>query len=246
MSFEIHRGFNVALSHRPRWAPERPLVGFLHQEVARFRHGTQPESITSESTTPHLGQKPRLFVTLSLTFSAVPAASNFPESFLAWLAIFAGTLWLMIVLRGRSSRLAWVVKKGVRVGLSVCLLYGFWMLMNWRPLWELLAPFGLTRQETGFWLMLGAILIWWVSALWIVFSRPKRQQGVGAGNPAYSVAHQVVSATADEAHSDAAHPASSKPPACREGRKADSHGIPSGRPRRNRRGTDRTNHRHLN
>ncbi len=163
MSFQIHRGFNVGLSHKPRWAPERPLAVFLHQEVARFCHAAQSEPVTSENTALRISREPRLTVALSLIFSAVPAPSKLPEGFLGWLAIFAGNLWLMILLRGRSSRLAWVVKKVVMVGLSVCLLYGFWMLMNWRPLWELLAPFGLTQREAGFWLMLGAILIWGVS-----------------------------------------------------------------------------------
>jgi hypothetical protein len=241
-----HRGFHLGLSHCPAWALERPFAGFLDQGRDWFRRAGQRESITSESTTRHVSQEPRLSIALSLTFSAVPAPSKFPESFLAWLAILAGTLWLMILLRGRSSRLAWVVKKGVRVGISVCLLYGFWMLMNWKLLWVVLGPLGLTRRETGFWLMLGAILIWWVGVLWIVFSRPRRQQGIVADNAAHSVVHQDVSATADEVHSDAAPPEASKPLACRKGRNAGPQRNAPARNRRNRRDTDRTNHRYLN
>jgi ABC-type nickel/cobalt efflux system permease component RcnA len=151
-----------------------------------------------------------------------------------------------VALHRRSFGVVRVVKKVVRLGISVCLLYGFWMLMNWKLLWVVLGPLGLTRREAGFWLMLGAILIWWVSVLWIVFSRPRRRQGVVAANPARSVVHQDVLSTADEVHSNTLHQAAPKPLACRKGRNAGPQRDAPARNRRNRRDTDRTNHRYLN
>jgi hypothetical protein len=222
------------------------LACFLHKACDCFRRGCRSIASAPESKTHHGNQKPQLFVTLPLTSFVVPVAATFPERFLGWLAILARTVWLAVVLPRRSFGFVHVVKKVVRLGVSVCLLYGFWMLMNWKLLWVVLEPLGLTRREAGFWLMLGAILIWWVSVLWIVFSRPRRQQGVVAANPAHLAVDRDVSVTADEVDSDTLHPAAPKPLACREGRDAGSHRIASGRPRRNRRDTDRTNHRYLN
>jgi hypothetical protein len=251
---QVHRDFRCGLPHWSGLDLDRALAGFLRKAPLGFlrnawdcfRRGCRSIASAPESKTHHGNQKPQLFATLSLTSFVVPAAVKLPERGLGWLAMFAGTVGLAIVLRGRFSGIPWVVKKVVRLGISVCLLYGFWMLMNWKLLWVVLGPLGLTRREMGFWLMLGAILIWWVSVLWIVFSRPGRQQGGVADNPAQSVVHQDVSATTDEVHSDTLHPAASKPPAFQEGRNAGSHRIASGRPRRNRRGTDRTIDRYLN
>jgi hypothetical protein len=243
---QVHRDSRSGLPHWCGLGQDRTGAGLLRKAWDGFRYGSRPMAVSFESRAWRLSQKPGLLVTLSLTFSAVPAPSKFPEGFLAWLAILAGTLWLMILLRGRSSRLAWVAKKAVKVGLSVCLLYGFWMLMNWKLLWVVLGPLGLTRRETGFWLMLGAILIWWVSVLWILFSRRRRQQGVIAENVAHPVVHQAVSVTAGEVHPETLHPAAPKPLGFREGRNSGGHGSGSGRPRRNRRRTDRTINRYLN
>jgi hypothetical protein len=242
----LHRDPRFGSWHWSRLDSDCALARFLHKACDSFRCGSRPIAVSPESQARHLSQKPGLFLTLSLASFVVGVAASSPERFLGWLAILAGTVWLAVVLPRRSFGVVHVVKKVVRLGVSVCLLYGFWMLMNWKLLWVVLEPLGLTRREAGFWLMLGAILIWWVSVLWIVFSRPRRQQGVVAANPARSVVHQDVSSTADEVHSDTLHPAAPKPLACREGRNAGSHRIASGRPRRKRRDTDRTNNRYLN
>ena len=78
---------------------------------------------------------------------------------------------LAILLGSRFSRRCYALRKLAHVIFSVCVLYGFWTLLNWRPLWRIVGPFGLTRREAGFWLILAAILLWWVSVIWIAFSR---------------------------------------------------------------------------
>jgi hypothetical protein len=243
---QIHRDFRSELPHGSGLGLDRALACFLRKAWDCFRRGSRSTTVSPESQARHLSRQPGLFLTLSLTSFVVGVTATFRERFLAWLAIFAGTLWLMILLRGRPSRVLRIVKKAVRLGISVCLLYGFWMLMNWKLLLVVLGPLGLTRREGGFWLMLGAILIWWVSVLWILFSRRRRQQDVIAENVAHPVVHQDVSVTAGEIHSDTLHPAASKPLGFREGRNAGPHPPASGRPRRNRRDADGTNRRYLN
>jgi hypothetical protein len=246
VSLRLHRDPRFGSWHWSELDFDCALACFLHKACECFRCGSQSIATSPESQARRLSQKPGLFLTLSLTSFVVRVAASSPERFLGWLAILAGTVWLAVALHRRSFGVVRVVKKVVRLGISVCLLYGFWMLMNWKLLWVVLGPLGLTRREAGFWLMLAAILIWWVSVLWIVFSRPRQQQGVVADNPAHLAVDRDVSVTAGEVDSDTLHQAAPKPLACREGQNAGSHRIASGRPRRNRRDTDRTNNRYLN
>ena len=85
-------------------------------------------------------------------------------------------LLLVALLRGPLSDIHRIGKKIVKLGISICLLYGFWLLLNWKPLWEFLEPFGMTRNRAGFRLILVAIIVWWVTVFWIIFSRgtPKK------------------------------------------------------------------------
>ncbi|MCI0624880.1 MAG: AAA family ATPase [Acidobacteria bacterium] len=85
--------------------------------------------------------------------------------------------------RGRQSHIPWLAKKILRLAISTCLLYGFWMLLNWAPLWSLLRPFGMSRNRTGFWLILTAILFWMIGLVRILFSRPKAQATPGPHSP---------------------------------------------------------------
>jgi transitional endoplasmic reticulum ATPase len=96
-------------------------------------------------------------------------------------------------LRGPLSHIAWLAKKIVRLALATCLLYGFWMLMNWEPLWSLLRPLGLSRSRTGFWLILAAILSWWISVFWIAFSRRKGQSAAVGGAATKTASERVAS-----------------------------------------------------
>jgi hypothetical protein len=73
------------------------------------------------------------------------------------------------------------LQKVVKLAISVCLLAAFSMLMNWGPLWNLLAPVGLTRNETGLHLIVAAVCIWWISVCWITFSRPTTTQNATSG-----------------------------------------------------------------
>jgi len=81
--------------------------------------------------------------------------------------------------RGRHSHIPWLAKKILRLAISTGLLYGFWMLLNWAPLWDFLRPFGMSRNRAGFWLILTAILFWVISLVGILFSRPKAKAAPG-------------------------------------------------------------------
>lgn len=90
--------------------------------------------------------------------------------------------WLVGVALFRRSPLShipWPAKKILKLALTTSLLYGFWMLLNWAPLWGFLRPFGMSRNRTGFWLILTAILFWGISLVRILFSRPKAKAAPG-------------------------------------------------------------------
>jgi transitional endoplasmic reticulum ATPase len=97
--------------------------------------------------------------------------------------------------RGRHSHIPWLAKKILRLAISTGLLYGFWMLLNWAPLWSFLRPFGMSRNRTGFWLILTAILLWGISIARILFSRPKAKAAPGprsSTTPAFQEALRSV------------------------------------------------------
>ena len=171
MALRAHRGFRPGIPHWCGWNFYRCCAGFLRGTQATSSLGTLPEATAPENVTWHRSQKPRPLATLSLAFFVVPVAAGFPEWMLRRLVIFAGAFLLVVALRGRRSALRWFLWKLVRLCISVCLLYGFWTLLNWRPFWSFLKPLGLTRNRTGFSLILAAILVWWVSVFWILFSR---------------------------------------------------------------------------
>ncbi len=81
--------------------------------------------------------------------------------------------------RSRQWHIPWLAKKILRLAISTGLLYGFWMLLNWAPLWGFLRPFGMSRNRTGLWLILIAILFWMISLIRILFSRPKAKAALG-------------------------------------------------------------------
>jgi transitional endoplasmic reticulum ATPase len=114
---------------------------------------------------------------------AVVAAVGPPEWFLNWPTMFAGALLLVALLRGPLSDIHSIGKKIVKLGISICLLYGFWLLLNWKPLWDILEPIGMTRNRAGFRLILVAIIAWWVTVFWIIFSRGKAQKAAIASGP---------------------------------------------------------------
>lgn len=95
------------------------------------------------------------------------------------------------LLRGLLSPIPWFAKKIGKLVLATCLLYGFWMLLNWEPLWSLLRPLGLSRGRTGFWLILIAILFWCISVLRIAFSR-RRRHAAAAGHVTSTTASERV------------------------------------------------------
>ncbi|MCI0628920.1 MAG: ATP-binding protein [Acidobacteria bacterium] len=84
---------------------------------------------------------------------------------------------------GRHSHIPWLANKILRLAISTGLLYGFWMLLNWAPLWSFLRPFGMSRNRTGFWLILTAILFWGISIVRTLFSRPKAKAAPGPRSP---------------------------------------------------------------
>jgi len=87
----------------------------------------------------------------------------------------AAAFFLVILLRGPLSEIPWLLKKALKLEISMCLLAGFVMLLDWKPLWSFLDPFGLTRNQTGFHLILVTVCIWLAGVSWIIFSRPKRK-----------------------------------------------------------------------
>jgi hypothetical protein len=124
----------------------------------------------------YLGHVTRLLFPLILVLSIsilIAATLGSSAYFLNWPTMVGATFLLMVLLRGLRSESSAFLKKAVKLGISVCLLAGFSMLMNWSPLWSLLGPFGLTRSQTGFHWIVAAVCTWWISVFWITFSRPR-------------------------------------------------------------------------
>jgi transitional endoplasmic reticulum ATPase len=91
--------------------------------------------------------------------------------------MFAGAALLAFVAKVPLAFAPSFLRKIVRIAIAVCLLQGFVMVLDWKPF---MTAFGLARRET-FWPVLGAIVIWFCSVVWIVLSRP-RAAAIGAGN----------------------------------------------------------------
>ena len=100
-----------------------------------------------------------------------PAFVTFRPSawFLHWPVMFAGALILALVLKASLASAPSFLRKAVKIAIAVCLLQGFVMFLDWKPF---LTAFGLTRNEI-FWPVMGAILIWLLSIVWILFSQPR-------------------------------------------------------------------------
>ncbi len=112
---------------------------------------------------------------------------------------------------GRSGRaflraflppIPWLAKKIGKLAVVTCLLYGFWMLLNWDPLWSLLRPLGLSRSQTGFWLILTAILLWCFSVLRLAFTRRKEQAATTVSAPTTAVQQAMLSRVPDVRFAD--------------------------------------------
>jgi len=133
----------------------------------------------------YLGRGMRMLVPLLLVLSIaiLTAATLGSSAFLNWPTMFGAAFLFFVLLRGLLSESSAFLKKAVKLGIAVCLLAGFSMLMNWGPLWGLLEPFGFTRNQTGFHLIVAAVSIWWISVFWITLSRPSTARVQQATNP---------------------------------------------------------------
>ncbi len=180
-----YSGSGFALAHRLGWHLGRGVSGFVSQVRDSFRRGYQSSVATPGASNGPTSGKERPFLALMLVVVplAVVAAVGPPEWFLNWPTMFAVALLLVALLRGPLSGIHSIGKKIVKLGISICLLYGFWLLLNWKPLWGFLEPLGMTRNRSGFRLILVAIIVWWVTVFWIIFSRGKAQKAAVASGP---------------------------------------------------------------
>lgn len=183
MPFRTRRIFWLAV---PRW-PIRRLKGapaeFIYAAFHSFRGGYHAGATAAGRGMGRARPKHPFWLTLFLICFAVAAAGEFSTLRPSLLVVFAVTLGLAILLGSRFTGRWYVLRKLARMAISVCLLYGFWTLLNWGPLWRIVGPFGFTRRGAGFWLILSAILIWWVSVFRIAFSRPYWRQGGAPQSP---------------------------------------------------------------
>ena len=197
-----YSGSGFALAHRLGWYLGRGVKGFVSQVRDSFRRCYRSSAATPRPSNRPTSSKERPFLTLMLVVVplAVVAAVGPLEWFQNWPTMFAGALLLAALLRGPLSDIHRIGKKIVKLGISICLLYGFWLLLNWKPLWGFLEPFGMTRNQAGFHLILVAIIVWWVTVFWIIFSRGtarKAEVATGSTQPVllrspYPASNQVL------------------------------------------------------
>ena len=185
-------GFRLALAHRLGWHVGRGVRGLFREVRGAFRGGYRSATTTARGANDPISKQsgPLIALILILLPITVVGAIGPREWFLKWPAMFAGAFLLVMLLRGPLSEIPRIVKKILKLATSVLLLYGFWMLLNWKPLWGVLAPFGFTRNRTGFVLIVAAILAWWVSVFWILFSRAKAQRTAVASESSATLSSQ--------------------------------------------------------
>ena len=171
MPFRPRRIFWPGVPHWPISRFKRAPAEFICATIRSFRGGFQTGVAAGGRGRGRARPKHPFWLTLFLICFAVAAAAEISVWRPPVLLVFAVILDLVILLGSRFSKGWYAVRKLARVVISVCLLYGFWTLLNWRPLWRIVGSFGLTCREAGFWLILAAILLWWVSVIWIAFSR---------------------------------------------------------------------------
>ena len=109
---------------------------------------------------------------------AVIAVAGPQAWLLNWPAMLCGGVFLLGLAMGPLRKVPSVISKTVKIAATLCLLIGFNLLLDWKPLWVMLAPLGLTRNQTGFWLFLSSLMVWLLVGIWIVFSRPKQRFAV--------------------------------------------------------------------
>lgn len=171
MPFRTRRIFWLGVPHWPISRFKRAPAEFIYATIRSFRGGFQTGVSAGGCGGGRARPKHPFWMTLFLICFAVAAAAETSVWRPSMLLVFAVILDLAILLSSRFSRRCYALRKLAQVIFSVCVLYGFWTLLNWRPLWRVVGPFGLTRREAGFWLILAAILLWWGSVIWIAFSR---------------------------------------------------------------------------
>lgn len=176
-----YRGSGLALAHRLGWHVGRGLSGLFSRLHESFSSGYQSSAATPPNRRANAKGKYVLALLLIVVPLLIVAAVGPAEWFLNWPAMFGLALLLTALLRGPLSTIHYVGKKILRLTISTCLLYAFWRLLNWKPLWDVLNPFGLTRNGSGFRLILLAIIAWWISVFWILFSRTRHQTVVASG-----------------------------------------------------------------
>jgi transitional endoplasmic reticulum ATPase len=88
-----------------------------------------------------------------------------PEWFLNWPVMFFAALALLGALKWPFSTAPSFLRKIVKLGIAACLLLGWTMLIEWKPL---VSGLELTRRDT-FWPWLAGNLFFAAAAVWIVF-----------------------------------------------------------------------------
>jgi hypothetical protein len=116
---------------------------------------------------------PLLALILVIASVAALKMIGLPDWLSNWPAMSAAGGLLLILLRAPAFRTHLFLGTVLKLATSICLLAGFSMLLNWSPLWSVLVPFGLTRNQTGLYLIIAACLGWSIAVFWILFPQLK-------------------------------------------------------------------------
>ena len=157
-------------AYRLGWHLGRAIRRFFRVAPQSFRCSFR----SSEDGSQHARRALIALILVSMPILAAVVIGRV-EWFLNCPLMFAAAFFLVILLRGPLSEIPGLLKKALKLEISMCLLAGFVMLLDWRLLWSFLGPFGLTRNQTGFHLILATVCIWLAGVFWIIFSRPKRK-----------------------------------------------------------------------
>lgn len=143
------------------------------------------------------GRSRRLILNAALiggSIAVVAALGSF-SWFLSWPVMLGTAIVLVPVLRGPLAGAHPLLRKAVRVAISLALLIALTRLLYWNPLWQML---GVSTADLGRarpWLMVISVLGWWVAVIWIIFSRPTPRRAVAAGSDPRSMRYENLSDT---------------------------------------------------
>jgi hypothetical protein len=125
------RGSRSRSANRVGWQLGWAMRGFLREFRGAFIGGYAAAAVSPQRSRPGWLAKRHAFgLIFPLGIVGILLMLGPAGWFLNWPTMFAGSVVFMALLRGPFSDAPWFLRKLVKLGISLALLVGFWMLLN--------------------------------------------------------------------------------------------------------------------